>query len=160
MPSSTPASNDGVRCWIAIGDVEVRRQSVAPRRATPTYFHLPFDEEVPREIIDDLVADICEGLDEVFDRPNCPAPFIPGYLNKDDAIARVKLLRSLGRECSHIILVRLTCCEPKIKYRRLEVYAERLRYRFKGLTVPAEQVLIICESLTTQNIVEELQVLV
>jgi hypothetical protein len=115
---------------------------------------------VPREIISDLVADIHEGLEEVFDRPNCPAPFIPGYLNKDDAIGRAKLLRSLGREGSHIILVRLTCCEPKINYRRLEVYAKGVGYKAARLTIPAEQVLVICEPFTKRNIVEELQVFV
>jgi hypothetical protein len=82
--------------------------------------------------------------EEVFDRPNCPASFIPGYLNKDDAIARAKLVRILGREGSHIILVRLTRCEPKIDYRRLEKYAKDVDYKVTELTILAEKMQIIC----------------
>ncbi|KAL3962299.1 hypothetical protein ACCO45_003822 [Purpureocillium lilacinum] len=59
-----------------------------PRRATPRYFHLPFADEVPKKSVPDLVADIHEGLEEVFDRPDSRAPFIPGYANRDDAIVR------------------------------------------------------------------------
>ena len=152
---------DGVQCWVAAGDVDIRRQSFTARRATPAYFLTPFSEEVPvpRKTIPDLVADIHEGLEEVFNRPNCRAPFIPGYTNKDDAIARAELLRGLGREGSDIILVRLTRCLPKIGYRRLGKYAEDVSYQGAGLDLPTDKVLIICEPFTKENIVERLQVL-
>ncbi|KAH8691715.1 hypothetical protein GQ44DRAFT_780260 [Phaeosphaeriaceae sp. PMI808] len=159
MPSSTSASNDGVQCWVAIGDVEIRRQSFTARRATPAYFLTPLAEEVPRKVIPDLIADIREGLEEVFGRPNCPAPFIPRYPNKDDAIARAKLLRSLGREGSDIIRVRLARCEPRIGYRLLENYAEDVGYKVAEVTIPAKKVLIICGPFTKGNIVGQLQVL-
>lgn len=137
----------------------MRRQSFTARRATPAYFFLPLSEEVPRNIIPDLLADIQEGLEEVFDRPNCRAPFIPGYTDKDDAIARAELLRGLGREGSDIILVRLTRCSPKIGYRRLDTYAKDVRYQGAGLGLPTDKVLIICEPFTKENIVERLRVL-
>ena len=84
-------------------------------------------------MIEDLVADIREGLEETFDRLDRCAPFIPGYEDKDDAIDRARLLRRHGRGDSSIIRVRLTQCEPRICYRRLEKYAEEVQYQGKGL---------------------------
>jgi hypothetical protein len=160
MPSSSSASNDGVQCWVADGDVDIRRQSFTARRATPAYFLTPFAEEVPKKTIPDLVADIREGLEEVFDRPKCRAPFIPGYENKDDAIAGAKLLRGLGREGSGIILVRLTRCVPNVGYRRLRRYAEDVSYEGVGRNLLRDnEVVIICEPFTKTNIVERFQVL-
>lgn len=131
---SRPGSKDGVQCWVAAGDVEMRRQSFTARRATPTYFHLPRD--VPQNTQVELMEDIREGLKEVFDSLDCRAPFIPGYKDKDDAIARAKLLRSKGREGLGIMLVCLTQCVPPIKYRRLDTYAEGVSYRGAAHTRP------------------------
>ncbi|GJN73371.1 hypothetical protein VFPFJ_03804 [Purpureocillium lilacinum] len=157
--STAVTSDDGVQCWVAAGDVETRRQSFTPRRATPRYFHLPFADEVPKKSVPDLVADIHEGLEEVFDRPDSRAPFIPGYANRDDAIVRAALLRSLGREGTDVILVRLTRCEPRIRYRRLSKYAADVKYEGGEEDVDAEAVLILCEPFTTANVVQRLQVL-
>uniref|UniRef100_A0A1Y1LNM8 Uncharacterized protein n=1 Tax=Photinus pyralis TaxID=7054 RepID=A0A1Y1LNM8_PHOPY len=150
-----PGSKDGVQCWVAAGDVEIRRQSFTPRRATPTYFHRPKD--APQNTYVELVADIREGLEEVFDSLDCRAPFIPGYKDKDDAIARAKLLRSHGRETLDIILVCLTQCLPKINYRRLDIFAENVSYQGAGLNVPRGLVYIICEPFTKANVVERLK---
>lgn len=146
-------------CWVAAGDVDIRRQSFTARRATPAYFHLPFADEVPKKTIPDLLADIREGLEEVFDRPNCRAPFIPGYTNKGDAIARAEMLGGLGREGSGIILVRLRGCLPKIRYRRLEKIAEDVSYQGTVLNLLIDKVLIICEPFTKGNVMEWLRVL-
>jgi hypothetical protein len=143
---------------VAAGDVEIRRQSFTPRRATPAYFHLPRSEDVPQNTYVELVADIREGLEEVFDSLDCRAPFIPGYKHEDDAIARAKLLRSQGREGSDIILVCLTKCSPKISYRRLDKYAEDVSYGGAGLNVPTGPVLIICEPFTKANVVKRCKV--
>ncbi|KAH7117171.1 hypothetical protein B0J13DRAFT_406622, partial [Dactylonectria estremocensis] len=126
----------GVQCWVAAGDVEMRRQSFTPRRATPAYFHLPSSNKED----DDLIADIREGLEEVFDHPDCRAPFIPGYKNKDDAVARAKLLRDHSRDGSDIILVRLRHPSYKIDYRLLENYAKPASYRGAGLHLSIDKV--------------------
>ncbi|RSL47925.1 hypothetical protein CEP54_013164 [Fusarium duplospermum] len=80
-----PGSKDGVRCWVAAGDLEIRRQSFTPRRATPAYFLTSGSKEVPENIKVDLIADIREGLEEVFDRPDSRAPFIPGSHDRTPA---------------------------------------------------------------------------
>ncbi|KAM5357214.1 hypothetical protein ACJZ2D_016496 [Fusarium nematophilum] len=149
MPSNSD-SMDRAQCWVAAGDVEIRRQSVTPRRATPAYFHIPPQQDVPGNTYSDLLADIRDGLEEVFDRPGSRAPFIPGYENKDDAVARVQLLRDHGQESSGIILVRLR--DPHvIYYRRLKNYAGKVFYKGKGLESSTDQY-IICEPFTKAHI--------
>lgn len=117
----------------------------------------PPPKDVPQNTYVDLVAGIREGLEEVFDSLDCRAPFIPGYKDKDDAIARAKLLRSHGRESLDIILVCLTQCSPEINYRRLDKYAENVSYQGAGLNVPSGLVYIICEPFTKANVVERLK---
>ncbi|OAQ64050.1 hypothetical protein VFPPC_05393 [Pochonia chlamydosporia 170] len=156
--ASRTGSKDGVQCWVAAGDVEMRRQSFTACRATSTYFHLPGSPDVPQNTEVELMEDIREGLKEVFDSLDCRAPFIPGYKDKDDAIARAKLLRSKGREGLDIMLVCLTQCVPPIKYRRLDNYAEGVSYRGAGLNVPKDLVYIICEPFTKANLVDRSEV--
>ena len=161
MPSSKSDSEEGVQCWVAAADIDIRRQSFTARRATPAYSLGPRSKEnpIPRELIEDLVADTREGMEETFDRLNCRAPFIPGYKDKEDAIVRAKLLRGLGREGSSIIRVRLTQCELKIRYRTLESYAKEVQYQGTGLGLSSGEVRIICEPFTKANVVESLQIL-
>lgn len=158
--SKSNSLKGGVQCWVAAADIDMRKQSFTARRATPAHFHLPFSKEnpVPREWIEDLVADIREGLEETFDRLDRCAPFIPGYDNKEDATARARLLRSHGREHSRIIRVRLTQCEPKINYRTLEIYAGDVQYQGRGLGSSKGEVRIICEPFTRANVVEWLRI--
>lgn len=150
-----------MQCWVAAADIDVRKQSFTARRATPVHSLVPRSKEnpVPRELIEDLVADIREGLEETFDRLDRCAPFIPGYEDKEDAINRARLLRSHGREGSSIIRVRLTQCEPKICYRRLESYAKEVQYQGRGLGSSESEVRIICEPFTRANVVEWLRIL-
>jgi hypothetical protein len=154
MPSSNSTSKDGVQCWVAAGDIDIRRQSFTARRATPAFFLAPFSAETPKTTLPDLIVDIREGLEELFDRPECCAPFIPGYMNKDDAIARAEQLRDLGREVSDIILVRLTSCSPRVGYHRLDRYARDVEYQGAGLDLETDKVLILCEPFTKDNVVE------
>lgn len=161
MPSSKSNSEKGVHCWVAAADIDIRRQSFTARRATPLHSLLPLDQKnpIPEELIDDLIADIREGLEETFDRPNCRAPFMPGYEYKEDAVVRAKLLYGLGREDLRIIRVRLTGGEPKINYRTLERYAKDVQYQGTGLDLSRGEIRIICEPFTKANVVEVFQIL-
>jgi hypothetical protein len=68
-----------------------------------------------------------------------PCAVHPWILEQGRRFARAKVLRSLGREGSGILLVRLTCCEPMIGYRRLEVYAKRCRLQGRGADDTGQQ---------------------
>ena len=92
------------------------------------------------------------------DRLDCPAPFIPGYEDKDDAVISANLLHGFGREDLSIIRVRLTQCEPKTRYRTLKSYAKEVQYQGIGLGLSRGEVRIICEPLTKANVVESLQI--
>jgi hypothetical protein len=154
MTSPDSTSTDEVQCWVAAGDIDIRRQSFTARRATPAYFLTPFSKEVPKATLSDSIINIREGLEELLDRPESCAPFIPGFLSKEDALARAEQLSDLGREVSDIILVRLTGCSPEVGYHRLDRYARDVEYQGAGLDLVTEKVLILCEPFTRDNIVE------
>jgi hypothetical protein len=147
----TPDSDEGVPCWVAAGDVESHGQSFTPRRATMAYFTIPAKKDVPESTYDDLLADIREGLEEVFDHPGSRAPFIPGYKNRDDAASRAKLLSDHGQESSTIMLGRLRC-PSVVYYRGLENYAGKVSYQGKGLSSSTSRVYIICEPFTKAHV--------
>ena len=156
-------STNGVHCWVAAADLEIRRQSYAARRVAPVYSPFPLDEKktpIPRKLIKALCADIREGLEETFDRLGCCAPFIPGFTYKQDAIKRAQLLRDCGREGTDILYVQLTQCEPHIgRYRWLEHLAEDVQYLPVGLPYPKGDVRVICEPFTEANVVDRVSLL-
>jgi hypothetical protein len=142
----------GTPCWVATGDVEMHRQSVTPRRATPKYFQIPDKIDMPGVIYDDLLEDVREGLEEIFDHPGSRAPFIPGYQDRADAIARAKLLREHGQKSSDIMMVHLRPPSGVISHRELNVYARKVAYNGEGLRVAKKKVYVICEPFTKRNI--------
>ncbi|EXL58338.1 hypothetical protein FOCG_01882 [Fusarium oxysporum f. sp. radicis-lycopersici 26381] len=142
----------GTPCWVATGDVEMHRQSVTPRRATPKYFQIPDKIDMPGVIYDDLLEDVREGLEEIFDHPGSRAPFIPGYQDRADAIARAKLLREHGQKSSDVMMVHLRPPSGVISHRELNVYARKVAYNGEGLRVAQKKVYVICEPFTKRNI--------
>jgi hypothetical protein len=139
-------------CWVAVGDVEMHRQSVTPRRATPKYFQIPDKIDVPRSIYEDLLEDVREGLEEIFDHPGSRAPFIPGYQDRADAIARAKLLREHGQKSSDVMMVYLSPPSGIISHKELNVYAHKVAYHGQGLRAAKKKVYVICEPFTKRNI--------
>ncbi|KNB03060.1 hypothetical protein FOXG_05663 [Fusarium oxysporum f. sp. lycopersici 4287] len=73
----------------------------------PNTSQIPDKIDMPGVIYDDLLEDVREGLEEIFDHPGSRAPFIPGYQDRADAIARAKLLREHGQKSSDIMMVHL-----------------------------------------------------
>ncbi|KAF5251969.1 hypothetical protein FANTH_2923 [Fusarium anthophilum] len=142
----------GTPCWVATGDVEMHRQSVTPRRATPKYFQIPDKIDMPGAIYDDLIEDVREGLEEIFEHPGSRAPFIPGYQDRADAIARAKLLREHGQKCPNVMMVHLRPPSGVISHRELNVYARKVAYNGEGLRVAKKKVYVICEPFTKRNI--------
>nr|CEG05165.1 unnamed protein product [Fusarium clavum]CEG05893.1 unnamed protein product [Fusarium clavum] len=111
------------------------------------YFKIPSEEEINESFL----ADIREGLEDVFDHPGSRAPFIPGYKNRNDAASRAKLLRDHGQESSNIILLRLR--RPSVVYYRgFERYAGKVSYRGAGLSSSTDEVYIICEAFTKLHV--------
>jgi hypothetical protein len=139
-------------CWVAAGDVEIHRQSVTPRRATPKYFQIPDKIDIPRAIYQDLLEDVREGLEEIFDHPGSRAPFIPGYQDRADAIARARLLREHGQRSSDVMMIYLSSPSGVIYHTELEVYAHKVAYNGEGLRAVKKKVYVICESFTKRNI--------
>lgn len=139
-------------CWIAAGDVEMHRLSVTPRRATPKYFQIPDKIDVPRAIYEDLLEDVREGLEDIFDHPGSRAPFIPGYQDRADAIARARLLREHGLKSSNIMMVHLSPPSGIISHTELNIYAHKVAYNGEGLRATKKKIYVICEPFTKRNI--------
>ncbi|KAI5457439.1 hypothetical protein BGZ63DRAFT_394729 [Mariannaea sp. PMI_226] len=140
-----------VACWVADGDVDTHEETFIPRRETPADFFLLRDASPGTR------AKAREGLEEVFDRLTCRAPFIPAYPNLDDAIARAKSLHRMGRGDQKLSLLHLNRPGAKVDYRRLDDYSKKVSYHGAGLQLhplPTD-VRLIFGPFTDANIITE-----